>query len=418
MKVRSAIKISLEESYQLVQSFARFKRSLKQSFFGLSFIIGSLFAGLILVKFSDLFSSTQWIFIIYPTILSMRGVIGGVFSGRLTTGLHLGTIKASLTENTRIFYMLLSATITLTLQGSLMIGGFVAIISGFFWMAPIEDILSIVIILISTMNVSIILVSPLTLFVSFFSFRYGLDPDSIVYPAMSTIADIIDTLCFILMLKLFSVGFLGLFFLILIDLTFIFIVIYFLLKYRNEVEYLGIIKELFPTMIVVTFIVNITGNILGKINQFIGNRPDIYFIYPSIISTVGATGSIIGSTITTKLALGTAKATISELKHNVPEISGTVISSVILFILFSFISSIVVHGSFISDKFLPLVFLMMVLNILAVPLMSIVAYVIAILTYKKGLNPDNFVIPFESSLSDSITTIFLLFVLTLFSGIF
>jgi mgtE-like transporter len=348
----------------------------------------------------------------------MRGVVSGVFSGRLTTGLHLGTIKASLTENTKLFYMLLFATITLTLQGSIMIGSFVSIISAFFWMTPIEDIFSIVLILIATTNVSLILVSPITLFISFFSFRYGLDPDNIVYPVMSTIADIIDTICFILMLILYTSGFLGFFLLILIDLAFIFIVLYFLLRYRNEVKYLGIIKELFPIMIIITFIVNITGNILGKINQFIGNRPDIYLIYPSIISTVGATGSIIGSKITTKLALGTAKATISEIKYNIPEISGTLISSIILFILFSILSSIFVYGAFILEKVLPLVFLMIVLNILATPLMSIFAYVIAILTYKKGLDPDNFVIPFESSLSDSTTTVCLLSVLILFSGIF
>jgi cation transporter-like permease len=33
---------------------------------------------------------------------------------------------------------------------------------------------------------------------------------------------------------------------------------------------------------------------------------------------------------------------------------------------------------------------------------------VAILTFKKGLDPDNFVIPIESSIADSVTTVALL----------
>jgi len=52
-------------------------------------------------------------------------------------------------------------------------------------------------------------------------------------------------------------------------------------------------------------------------------------------------------------------------------------------------------------------------NILAVVIMIIVAYTVAIYTFRRGWNPDNFVIPIESSLADTVTTAAVLVALTL-----
>jgi cation transporter-like permease len=43
-------------------------------------------------------------------------------------------------------------------------------------------------------------------------------------------------------------------------------------------------------------------------------------------------------------------------------------------------------------------------NVVAVAVMLFVAYSVAISTFRRGLNPDNFVIPVESSLADTVTT--------------
>jgi cation transporter-like permease len=50
----------------------------------------------------------------------------------------------------------------------------------------------------------------------------------------------------------------------------------------------------------------------------------------------------------------------------------------------------------------------LITNILAVSIMVVIAYFVAIVTYRRGWDPDNFVIPIESSLADSVTTIALL----------
>jgi len=50
---------------------------------------------------------------------------------------------------------------------------------------------------------------------------------------------------------------------------------------------------------------------------------------------------------------------------------------------------------------------------MAVTAIVLISYAVSILTFKKGLDPDNFVIPIESSLADSITSIALLVALFL-----
>ena len=52
-------------------------------------------------------------------------------------------------------------------------------------------------------------------------------------------------------------------------------------------------------------------------------------------------------------------------------------------------------------------------NILATVSMVFISISVAVLTFRKGLDPDNFVIPIESSLADILTTISLVIMLSL-----
>jgi len=45
--------------------------------------------------------------------------------------------------------------------------------------------------------------------------------------------------------------------------------------------------------------------------------------------------------------------------------------------------------------------------------MGVISFTVAILTYRRGWDPDNFVIPIESSLADTVTSVFLFIALVL-----
>ncbi len=386
--------------------------SLGQSFLSLSSNLGAMLAGTFIVLYLNVFTPVPWILALFPGILSIRGSIGGLFSGRLSTGLHLGTVKPSYTENTREFYLLFYAIVTLTLESSIVVGLVASLFSVVLWGASIVDCVSIIVVVISTMGLSIVLISPITIAVSILSFRRGLDPDVTVYPVMATVADILVTLCYILELSVFFSSSLGAYLIGLTSLIFLGTVLYIVFGNVRENRFVKTIKEFFVVLVLVAFIVNVTGSLLNEIREVVGNRSEIYVVYPALIDTVGSVGSIVGSTATTKLFLGVLKASFSSIKQHLTEIGGAWIASMMMFALYSAISSFT--GGTAAFNLLRFTAQLVTTNILAVSMMVIIAYAVAILTYRRSLDPDNFVIPIESSLADSITTVSLLAALSAF----
>ncbi len=108
-------------------------KTTKQSLLPLIFDLGGVLAGLIVAASLGLFSREPWIIAIYPGILSMRGVIGGLFSGRLSTGLHLGTIKTDFFGGkAKRLNLLWSCIAVLTLESTVLLG-LVAVVFGVFF---------------------------------------------------------------------------------------------------------------------------------------------------------------------------------------------------------------------------------------------------------------------------------------------
>lgn len=393
-------KINIANSMPQVKAFLS---SFGQSILSLSFNFGGLLAGSLAVYFS-VFSLAPWAIALFPGILSVRGSIGGLFSGHLSTELHLGTIKASYTKNTESFYTLLRSVIVLSFISGLMLALGASIFGSFMWDATVVDFVEILAVTMATMALSVLFVPRITLAVSVFASKRGLDPDVILYPAISTIADIFVTACYAIVLTVFFyLNFLGYYIIWIINFAFLAVTLYLLVKnFRNE-EFAKTIKEFLLTLVIVTFIVNVTGSILVKVEQAIGNRPEVYTVYPALIDTVGDVGSIIGSTATTKLALGLITPKFSSIKHHINEIGGAWLASIILFLSYTLLSSFI-NGITSLESILLFSTQLITINILAVTIMLFIAYAVSIYTFRRGWNPDNFVIPIESTMADTVTT--------------
>lgn len=384
-----------------------------ESMLSLSFNIGGLVAGGILATYLDVFSIRPWAIVLFPAILSVRGAIGGLFSGRLSTSLHLGTIKASYTNNTKSFKLLLVSIVTLAFESSVVIGSAAFIVSSFLWGTPFQDSLEILAVISGTMSMSILFVSPITMAASFTSFKHGLNPDITVYPITSTFADVIITLCYITVLGTFFGTESGPSIVYLIDLLFILMVLISLARNLKEEDFLKTLKEFQLTLLFVAIIVNITGSMLNAMRSSIGERIEVYAVYPALITTMGSFGSIVGSTATTKLFTGLINPFFSSMKDHLTQILSAWTASAIMFTIYMGIASVgynVDSGGY-SSFFAEL----LTTNILAASVMACIAYAIAILTFRHALDPDNFVIPIESSIADAVTTIFLFVALKLFS---
>jgi mgtE-like transporter len=390
-----------------------FTETLKQSVIAYAFNIFGIVAGTIIAYNSGLFAKAPWAVVIYPPILSARGVIGGLFCGRLSTALHLGTVQPRLFGNTKSFYLLFQAIVIMTFEASLMMSLIAALFRDF------EEFLGLINVFMATMALALVVISPLTLTVSFISFKHGLDPDIILYPIESTVADLLITSIYIIVLGLFLVNslFWGRIFTF-ISLALLLTSAFFLVKNAREPEFIKTLKESMLTLVLVSFIVNVAGATLGRVEELMRGRElnQVYVVYPALIDTIGDVGAVVGSTATTKLALGTLKASFSSMKNHLMEISGAWAASLIMYFAYS-VLALLITGTFAPTSLVTFTFFLFTVNIFAASLIILVSYSVAIITYQRGLDPDNFEIPIESSIADSITTISLLVALVLWAGI-
>jgi mgtE-like transporter len=380
-----------------------FLKVFREALIAYSFDFGGVLAGFLVAYYLNIFQYYPWAIAVYPAILSARGMISGLFSGRLGTALHLGTVYPRFFGNTKSFYVLFDAVIVITLETSIFMSCVSMLFGSLFWELPFNAFFDLLAVVVSTMTFGLIL-SFFTIVVGFTTFEKGLDPDVIEYPIMSTVADIFITICYIFVLVLYTFSKYAVVFVMVFHL---FLTLYIMLRNFGMSEFVKTLKESFATLVIVAFIVNVTGTVLNRISVIVEGRKEIYSVYPALIDTVGDVGSVVGSTATTKLALGLLKPSFSAMRNHSQQIFAAWASAIIYFILFSALS-LSINNMFSLSAFLSFTALLLIANLIAVSAIILISYAVAILTFQKGLDPDNFVIPIESSLADSITTIALL----------
>jgi len=391
----------------------KFKKTYKESLMAYAFNIFGIVAGTAVAFQLRLFTLAPWAIAVYPAMVSARGVIGGLLSGRVSTALHLGTIRPSFFNNTKSFYSLLKSIVVLTLETSVLMSVVAVLFGSFLWGATLSDFVDILVVILSTMTMALIIITPLTVNVSIVSFKRGLDPDIVLYPIESTVSDLFITIGYFLVLNLFfSYASTGRYALGLMGLALLLVALYILLRNFREKEFVETVKESVLTMVFVAFIVNVTGSALGRIGDVVGSRREVYTAYPALIDTIGDVGAVVGSTATTKLALGTLKSSCSAIKSHKDEIFGAWVASITMFIIYS-VLSLVIQGLFSFSNFVSFTALLLTANVMAASSIIIISFAVALVTLRRGLDPDNFVIPIESSLADGITTVSLLVALSL-----
>jgi len=375
------------------------------------FDIAGLLAGFLVAYQLGVFRLSPWALALYPALISTR-VISGLLSGRLSTALHLGTIYPRFSGNTKSFYKLIDAIIVLTLVTSLT----VSLISLFFgyllWGITLADFSAIVSVMVATLAIGL-LFSLVTIKVAFVSFKRGLDPDIVVYPIISTAVSIFITLCYIGVLNLFFfLPYLGRLAILAIGFTHVFLVLYLISRDKQEPEFLKTISESLIMLLFVALMVTLTGTIFKGISNFAQNRKEIYTIYPALINMVSNVGSVVGSTANTKLALGLLTPSFSSIKNHTKNITSAGAASFLIFTVLALIS-LAVNRVFSLSSVLNFMVIIWLSNIIAVIGIALISYGISILTFKRGLDPDNFVIPVETSLATIVTSTALLLALLL-----
>ena len=159
----------------------------------------SMFAGVILMTNINNIVKGLGILAVIPAFLEDGGAIACRFSSRLSTSLHIGSIKIKWipSDSWTLKQFLLNLIHALMIFGSLSIFGFaVAISRG----ASIIWGLKVIEIVMSAGLLLTVIITILTYYAAMASFKAGVDPDNTLAPILTSIADIIGTSSLALML--------------------------------------------------------------------------------------------------------------------------------------------------------------------------------------------------------------------------
>ena len=375
---------------------------------GMLFNIGGLFAGRSAVLLNNIQVYLPWVFLIYPLLLTVRGDINGILSGKLGTALHLGSILPSWKKNTSRFYELMGLIFFFSVFDSLLVG-IISFIIGTIMNLSIHFI-DVLVISITTFVIGAIISMTFTFSLTFFIYNKKGDPDVYVYPIMSSINDILITLTFFgvcLLYRPWETGlnlqyYLGLPLLVLI----LGIVIFFLIKNARKDYVKSSIFQALPTLTITNLIASGTGTILSFFQSILQASPLLLVVYPAMISTVGGQGSVLANTTSTKLHLGSIEPSFTFFKTQdfYLSFSGIITAGLIMNLVFSLFGTLLAPGG-ISFSFYWLFLLLLIFtNIIGFIIIGFIATSAAFLTYRFGLDPDNLVNPILSSLADLITT--------------
>ena len=350
----------------------------------------------------EILGLTPLVLLVYPGILSVRGVITGILSGNLSTGLNIGSIEPSVRRPGWRLKLLIYALFSMVFFGALSVAAMTALaatVTGVY-----RGMGGLLVTVFATMYLSFLTVSPITVAVAFLAYGRGLDPDKIVYPIMSSVADIVTTLYFVNVVRLAYSGgppahaaLWGLVALMTAGQAY---VVWWL---HEEEEFTSHLREEILSLVMVAAIASVTGYILERISRAIRSRREIYAVYPAVLTTVGDAGSIVGSVGTTRLNLGYAEPGPRFYIRSLGTMAGVWAATLTMFTVYAAYASLVSPAGPLASLPYDLAVLFTA-NMLAMPVIFAISLTAAGETYRRGLNPDNFVNPLVSTLADMVST--------------
>jgi len=119
---------------------------------------------------------------------------------------------------------------------------------------------------------------------------------------------------------------------------------------------------------------------------------------------LGDAGLVVGSAATLKLTLGVLSPSFSAIKNHAKNILSAWAASLMLFSVLG-VLALTINGMLTVKGLISLLPILLISNVIAFSAIIVLSFAISILTFKRGLDPDNFVIPIESSLADALTTV-------------
>ena len=285
--------------------------------------------------------------------------------------LHLGTVRPQLRDNTDEYWNLVKSVLVITVVDTLILGTFSFIINVISGSASLDQFILFLLVPTVACMLAVLTSIPITSFIAIETFNRGLDPDILVYPILASINDIVVTTYFVSVIFLVLWGGVFYSFLVLLFLLILALIGYLGSLMRVEKFFQHTMREGTFVVVISSIFGSINGVLLSNLAPTLKARQGLMTLYPALTNSLGNIGSIIGSQMTTNLALGYSKSFIEEIKESSRSIIQVEIPAFIMHIVFGVISFLLSLGQ--GAKLIPLIFIALSCNLLSFLIISLFA---------------------------------------------
>ncbi len=177
-----------------------------------------------------------------------------------------------------------------------------------------------------------------------------------------------------------------------------------------------IVRVMGPLLMILAFVGMFSGLILTTGQELLFRSPALFILVPAVVGLGGNLGAIIGSRVSTALHLGIIEPSLSNiaLRNN---IISSLIAGGVMFIILGIIAGVLASLLALKGPSMIEIFLISSISgvflVLFVVLISVAA---AFFSYRRGLDPDDVVIPVVTSFSDLAGIAFLMGIVVLILG--
>ncbi|MDD4567862.1 magnesium transporter [Methanoculleus chikugoensis] len=364
-----------------------------------SAVISSI-AGIYLGSVREVLALIPGLMVLLPSIIHIRGSIAGVFASRLSSAMHLGEFSINF-EDGSVLGDNIRASFVITILIALVIGIFSYAASRIFGY-PVISIADLVLISVVTGIVAGAVVTGITLLIALASYRYGLDLDMIGAPTVTTSGDIVTlpilvlSATFVVLLSPAMRMILG----VIVIAAAVAAVIY--TRHRPE-GVRPIVRENIFLLIPLSVLGTLAGLTYSFSLEALVTIAAFLILIPPFTGSLGSIGGILGSRLSTGMHTGELNPSFLPERGVVHHFIISYLYTLILLPLLALIA----HGAAVlmglnSPGLGMLVIISLAAGLVVMTLVNGVAYATASLSFRYGLDPDNFGIPVITSLIDLI----------------
>jgi mgtE-like transporter len=376
-------------------------------------LLASLVAGLTLGSISETLEELPGLLVLVPAAIGLRGTVFGALGARLSTAIHTGSFSLSLRRETTVGQNLTAAAV-LSSAASVVLAVLAKVVSVGF---GVEDSISVAdFVAISVVGglLSSAVVLVITVGLAAAAVRFEWDSDNVMAPLVTASGDMItlpalfvatllvDVHAAVVVIAILSLGAIPLL----------------AVAWRSPRPLLrSIVRESFPIVIVAGLLSLIAGLTLEGQLDSLGDFPALLALVPPFLAVTGSIGGILSNRLSSKLHLGYIEPTAIPQRQAVGDIRLAYLIAVPAFVLGSLVGDL---AAWLTDLASPgpldMVLVSLSGGLLATTFAVLVAYYTAIVTFRLGLDPDNFGIPLVTSSIDLFGSVSFILGVAIFVG--